>query len=159
MAKSKKKTVEELSRKEINGNIFVFYSDGSITIIPAPIKLEKEELENLFEFEEELDDSDEKEEELEDEEESDNDEDDSDEEEDSDDEDDSEEEELTGEQLAEMDFEELEDLCDENDLETDPDDFDEDDIESFRKALAKELGITLPKKATKKEATKKGKKK
>lgn len=143
MAKSKKKTVEELSRKEINGNIFVFYSDGSITIIPAPIKLEKEEVENLFEEE----DSEEEEEE----EESDNDEDDP--------EEDSEEEELTGEQLAEMDFEELEDLCDENDLETDPDDFDEDDIESFRKALAKELGITLPKKATKKEATKKGKKK
>ena len=65
------------------------------------------------------------------------------------------EEELTGEALAEMDFEELEDVCDDKDLDTDPDDFDEEDIEKLRKAIAKELGIKLP---AKKEAKGKGKK-
>ena len=55
-----------------------------------------------------------------------------------------------------MDFEELEDLCDENDLETDPDEFDEDGVEDLRKAIAKELGIKLPKKEASK---KKGKNK
>ena len=69
-----------------------------------------------------------------------------------------EEEELTGEALAEMDFEELEDVCDDKDLDTDPDDYEEEDIEKFRKSIAKELGITLPKaKETKKAG--KGKKK
>ena len=66
-----------------------------------------------------------------------------------------EEEELTGEELAEMDFEELEDVCDDKNLETDPDDYDEDDIEKLRKAIAKELGLKLP---AKKEAKGKGKK-
>ena len=66
-----------------------------------------------------------------------------------------EEEELTGEELAEMDFEELEDVCDDKDLETDPDDYEEDDIEKLRKAIAKELGLKLP---AKKEAKGKGKK-
>ena len=81
MAKSKKKTVEEVSRKEINGNIFVLYSDGSMTIIPAPVKLLKEDLESIFKMEE---DEEEEEEEEEDEEESEeeDDSDDSDEEED-----------------------------------------------------------------------------
>ena len=51
-----------------------------------------------------------------------------------------------------MDFEELEDVCDDHELETDPDDFDEDDVEKLRKAIAKEMGISLPK-------AKKGKKK
>ena len=73
----------------------------------------------------------------------------------SDDEEEEEEEELTGEELAEMDFEELEDVCDDKDLETDPDDYDEDDIEKLRKAIAKELGLKLP---AKKEAKGKGKK-
>lgn len=72
-----------------------------------------------------------------------------------DEEDEEEEEELTGEALAEMDFEELEDVCDDKDLDTDPDDFDEEDIEKLRKAIAKELGIKLP---AKKEAKGKGKK-
>ena len=54
-----------------------------------------------------------------------------------------------------MDFEELEDLCDDKDLDTDPDDYDEDDIDKFRKAVAKELGITLP---AAKKSGKKGKK-
>ena len=66
-----------------------------------------------------------------------------------------EEEELTSEELAEMDFEELEDVCDDKELETDPDDYEEDDIEKLRKAIAKELGLKLP---AKKEAKGKGKK-
>ena len=73
----------------------------------------------------------------------------------SDDEEEEEEEELTGEELAEMDFEELEDVCDDKDLETDPDDYDEDDVEKLRKAIAKELGLNLP---AKKETKGKGKK-
>ena len=48
-----------------------------------------------------------------------------------------------------MDFEELEDVCDDKDLDTDPDDYEEEDIEKLRKAVAKELGITLPKKGKK----------
>lgn len=87
-----------------------------------------------------------------DDEDEDEDEDDSDEDEEDEEE---EEEELTGEALAEMDFEELEDVCDDKDLDTDPDDFDEEDIEKLRKAIAKELGIKLP---AKKEAKGKGKK-
>ena len=62
---------------------------------------------------------------------------------------------LTGEALAEMDFEELEEVCDDKDLDTDPDDFDEDEIEKLRKSIAKELGLKLP---AKKEAKGKGKK-
>ena len=49
-----------------------------------------------------------------------------------------------------MDFEELEDLCDDKDLDTDPDDYEEEDVEKLRKAVAKELGITLPKGKAKK---------
>lgn len=140
MAKKKKEVeLKEVSRTEINGAIIIKYEDGSVKIIPAPIMLSAEEAEDLFGSESD----DEKEEE---EEESDDD-DDSEEEE--------EEEELTGEELAEMDFEELEDVCDDKDLETDPDDYDEDDIEKLRKAIAKELGLKLP---AKKEAKGKGKK-
>jgi hypothetical protein len=69
-----------------------------------------------------------------------------------------EEEELTGEQLNEMDFEELEDICEDKSLDTDPDDYDEDEVEKLRKAVAKELGINLPKKQEKKSKSKKGKK-
>lgn len=149
MAKKKKEVeLKEVSRKEINGAIIITYEDGSVVIIPAPIKLTKEEAEELFGSEEDDDE--------EEEEESDDDDDDSDDEdEDEDDSDDDEEEELTAEALAEMDFEELEDVCDDKDLETDPDDFDEDDIEKLRKAIAKELGLKLP---AKKEAKGKGKK-
>ena len=60
------------------------------------------------------------------------------------------------EELAGMDFEELEDVCDDHSLDVDPDDYEEEDIEKFRKAIAKELGITLPK--AKKETKAKGKK-
>lgn len=140
MAKKKKEVeLKEVSRTEINGAIIIKYEDGSVKIIPASIMLSAEEAEDLFGSE-----SDDEEEE---EEEDDDDDDDSEEEE--------EEEELTGEELAEMDFEELEDVCDDKDLETDPDDYDEDDIEKLRKAIAKELGLKLP---AKKEAKGEGKK-
>ena len=162
MAKKKKEVeLKEVSRTEINGAIIIKYEDGSVKIIPAPIMLSAEEAEDLFGSE-----SDDEEEEEEEEEESDDDDDDDDseeeEEEESDDDDDDddseeeeEEEELTGEELAEMDFEELEDVCDDKDLETDPDDYDEDGVEKLRKAIAKELGLKLP---AKKEAKGKGKK-
>ena len=144
MAKKKKEVeLKEVSRTEINGAIIIKYEDGSVKIIPAPIMLSAEEAEDLFGSE-----SDDKEEEEE--EESDDDDDDSEEEE--------EEEELTGEELAEMDFEELEDVCDDKDLETDPDDYDEDDVEKLRKAIAKELGLKLPAKKETKGKGKKGKK-
>ena len=144
MAKKKKEVeLKEVSRTEINGAIIIKYEDGSVKIIPAPIMLSAEEAEDLFGSESD-------DEEEEEEEESDDDDDD-----DDDSEEEEEEEELTGEELAEMDFEELEDVCDDKDLETDPDDFDEDDIEKLRKAIAKELGLKLP---AKKEAKGKGKK-
>ena len=139
MAKKKKEVeLKEVSRTEINGAIIIKYEDGSVKTIPAPIMLSAEEAEDLFGSE--SDDEEEEEEEESD---------------DDDDDDDSDEEELTGEDLAEMDFEELEDVCDDKDLETDPDDYDEDDVEKLRKAIAKELGLKLP---AKKEAKGKGKK-
>ena len=167
MAKKKKEVeLKEVSRTEINGAIIIKYEDGSVKIIPAPIMLSAEEAEDLFgsesddeEEEEESDDDDDDSEEEEEEEESD---DDDEEDEEGDDDDDSEEEEeeeeLTGEELAEMDFEELEDVCDDKDLETDPDDYDEDDVEKLRKAIAKELGLKLPAKKETKGKGKKGKK-
>ena len=141
---TKKVELKEVSRVEINGNIIITYEDGSVKIIPAPIMLTADQASEIFGSEEDEDE--------EEEEESDDDEDDSDEDEEDEEE---EEEELTGEALAEMDFEELEDVCDDKDLDTDPDDFDEEDIEKLRKAIAKELGIKLP---AKKEAKGKGKK-
>ena len=160
MAKKKKEVeLKEVSRTEINGAIIIKYEDGSVKIIPAPITLTAEEAEDLFgsesddeEEEEESEDDDDDDSEEEEEEESDDDDDDDD---DDDSEEEEEEEELTGEELAEMDFEELEDVCDDKDLETDPDDYEEDDIEKLRKAIAKELGLKLP---AKKEAKGKGKK-
>jgi hypothetical protein len=164
MAKKKKEVeLKEVSRTEINGAIIIKYEDGSVKIIPAPIMLSAEEAEDLFgsesddeeeEEEEESDDDDDSEEEEEEEEESDDDDDDDDDSE----EEEEEEEELTGEELAEMDFEELEDVCDDKDLETDPDDYDEDDVEKLRKAIAKELGLKLPAKKETKGKGKKGKK-
>lgn len=170
---TKKVELKEVSRVEINGNIIITYEDGSVKIIPAPIMLTADQASEIFgsedeeeeesdddedeeesEDDEDEDDSEEDEEDEEDEDEDDSDEDEEDEEEDEEDEEE-EEEELTGEALAEMDFEELEDVCDDKDLDTDPDDFDEEDIEKLRKAIAKELGIKLP---AKKEAKGKGKK-
>ena len=161
MAKKKKEVeLKEVSRTEINGAIIIKYEDGSVKIIPAPIMLSAEEAEDLFgsesddeeeeEEEEESDDDDDDSEEEEEEEEDDDD--------DSEEEEEEEEEELTGEELAEMDFEELEDVCDDKDLETDPDDYDEDAVEKLRKAIAKELGLKLPAKKETKGKGKKGKK-
>ena len=173
MAKSKKKAeVKEVERKVLsNGVILVKYDDGSYALLtPIPA----EDAEELFDGGEgESDDSDEDEDEDEDssdddEDDDDDDEDDSDDEDedegDDEDEDGDEEEDedsedgdpITGEALAEMDFEELEDLCDDKDLETDPDEFDEEDVDKLRKAIAKEMGITLPK-ASKKDSKKKKK--
>ena len=137
MAK-KKIQKKEISRVEVNGTIIIRYDDGSVDII-ATTSLTAEEAEKLFgSTDEDSDDEDDEDEE------------------DSDDEDsDDEDEEITPEALMEMDFEELEDLCDEKDLDTDPDDFDEEE-DKLRKAIAKELGITLPKsKASKKSSKKK----
>jgi hypothetical protein len=169
MAKKKKEVeLKEVSRTEINGAIIIKYEDGSVKIIPAPIMLSAEEAEDLFgsesddeeEEEEESDDDDDDDSEEEEEEEESDDDDEEDEEGDDDDdsEEEEEEEELTGEELAEMDFEELEDVCDDKDLETDPDDYDEDDVEKLRKAIAKELGLKLPAKKETKGKGKKGKK-
>lgn len=172
MAKKKKEVeLKEVSRTEINGAIIIKYEDGSVKIIPAPIMLSAEEAEDLFgsesddeeeeeEEEEESDDDDDDDSEEEEEEEESDDDDEEDEEGDDDDdsEEEEEEEELTGEELAEMDFEELEDVCDDKDLETDPDDYDEDDVEKLRKAIAKELGLKLPAKKEIKGKGKKGKK-
>ena len=161
---TKKVELKEVSRVEINGNIIITYEDGSVKIIPAPIMLTADQASEIFgseedEDEEESEDDSDEDEEDEDEDDSEEDEEDEEESEDDSDEDEEdeeeEEEELTGEALAEMDFEELEDVCDDKDLDTDPDDFDEEDIEKLRKAIAKELGIKLP---AKKEAKGKGKK-
>ena len=169
MAKKKKEVeLKEVSRTEINGAIIIKYEDGSVKIIPAPIMLSAEEAEDLFgsesddeeeeEEEDDDDDDDDDSEEEEEEESDDDDEEDDDDDDDDDSEEEEEEEELTGEELAEMDFEELEDVCDDKDLETDPDDYDEDDIEKLRKAIAKELGLKLPAKKEAKGKDKKGKK-
>lgn len=157
MAKKSKKEVkkQEVSRKEINGLIFITYDDGSVEVTMAPVTLTKDQVEEIFgEAEEETE-----EEEEESEEDSDEDEDDKESEEEAEEEEETEAEEveITGEDLANMDFEELEEVCDDNDLDTDPDDFEEEDVEKFRKSIAKELGITLPK--GKKESKKAGKKK
>lgn len=164
MAK-KKAAAKEVERKVLsNGVILIKYDDGSYALL-TPISAE--DAEDIFggeaedsDEEEDEDDEDEDSDEEEDEEEEDEDEDESDDEdsdEDSDDEDD--DDGVTPEDLAGMDFEALEDLCDDKELETDPDEFDEEDVEKLRKAVAKELGITLPKaKADSKKDTKKKKK-
>ena len=151
----KKAAVAEVERLEVEGGVIIKFEDGTIQFIPNPIKLNAEQVSSFFgsdEDDDEDDDEDEEEDEEEDSDEEDDDEDsDEDDDEDEEEEDDSDEE-LTGEDLADMDFEELEDVCDDHELETDPDDFDEDDVEKLRKAIAKEMGISLPK-------AKKGKKK
>lgn len=159
MAKKSKKEVkkQEVSRKEINGLIFITYDDGSVEVTMAPVTLTKDQVEEIFgEAEEETEEEEEESEEDSDEDE-DDDEEESGEESEEEEETEAEEVEITGEDLANMDFEELEEVCDDNDLDTDPDDFEEEDVEKFRKSIAKELGITLPK--GKKESKKAGKKK
>lgn len=133
MAK-KKAAAKEVERKVLsNGVILIKYDDGSYALL-TPISAE--DAEEIFGGESE--DSDD---------------------EDEDPNEDDDEDEVTPEDLAGMDFEALEDLCDDKELETDPDEFDEEDVEKLRKAVAKELGITLPKaKAASKKDTKKKKK-
>jgi hypothetical protein len=167
MAKKKAAAAKEVERKVLsNGVILIKYDDGSYALL-TPISAEDSK--DVFGGEAEEsddDDSDEDEDEESDDDDSDEDEDeeegddDSDEDEDEEEgDDDDEEDEVTPEDLAEMDFEALEDLCDDKELETDPDEFDEEDVEKLRKAVAKELGIALPKaKAASKKDTKKKKK-
>ena len=149
MAKKKAAAAKEVERKVLsNGVILIKYDDGSYALL-TPISAE--DAEDVFGGEAE-------ESEDEDEDDSDDDEEDEDED-DSDDEESDDDDEVTPEDLAEMDFEALEDLCDDKELETDPDEFDEEDVEKLRKAVAKELGIALPKaKAASKKDTKKKKK-
>lgn len=174
MAK-KKAAAKEVERKVLsNGVILIKYDDGSYALL-TPISAE--DAEEIFggESEDSDDEDGDEDEEDEDSDEDDEDDEDSDEEdeddeseddEDSDDdededseEDEDEDDEVTPEDLAGMDFEALEDLCDDKELETDPDEFDEEDVEKLRKAVAKELGITLPKaKAASKKDTEKKKK-
>ena len=174
MAREKEAKVEVVNEVAISKTlVLVTYSDGTSEI---RFKLTSDELEKLVaavspaDEEEEDDEEDEEEDEEEDDEEEDDEEDEEDEEddeeedeeEDEDEEDDDEEDEdeeaaaPSPEELAGMDFEELEDVCDDHSLDVDPDDYEEEDIEKFRKAIAKELGITLPK--AKKETKAKGKK-
>ena len=162
MAK-KKAAAKEVERKVLsNGVILIKYDDGSYAFL-TPISAE--DAEEIFGGESEDSDDEDEDEDEEDEEDSDDDDedseddDDSDDEDEDDDEDEEEDDEVTPEDLAGMDFEALEDLCDDKELETDPDEFDEEDVEKLRKAVAKELGITLPKaKAASKKDTKKKKK-
>ena len=159
MAK-KKAAAKEVERKVLsNGVILIKYDDGSYAFL-TPISAE--DAEEIFggESEDSDDENEDKEDEDSDEDDEDSDEDDEDsDEEDEDDEDEDEDDEVTPEDLAGMDFEALEDLCDDKELETDPDEFDEEDVEKLRKAVAKELGITLPKaKADSSKDTRKKKK-
>ena len=166
MARKKEAKVEVVNEVAISKTlVLVTYSDGTSEI---RFKLTSDELEKLVaavspaeeEDEEDEDEEDEDEEdEDEDEDDEDEDEDEEDEEDEEDDEDDEDEDGAAApspEELAGMDFEELEDVCDDHSLDVDPDDYEEEDIEKFRKAIAKELGITLPK--AKKETKAKGKK-
>lgn len=156
MAKKKAAAAKEVERKVLsNGVILIKYDDGSYALL-TPISAEDSE--DVFGGEAEESDDDDSDEEDEDEDDSDDDEEDEDED-DSDDEESDDDDEVTPEDLAEMDFEALEDLCDDKELETDPDEFDEEDVEKLRKAVAKELGIALPKaKAASKKDTKEKKK-
>lgn len=163
MAK-KKAAAKEVERKVLsNGVILIKYDDGSYALL-TPISAE--DAEEIFGGESEDSDDEDSDDEDEDEEDEDSDEDDEDSDEEDeddesedDDEDEEEDDEVTPEDLAGMDFEALEDLCDDKELETDPDEFDEEDVEKLRKAVAKELGITLPKaKAASSKDTKKKKK-
>jgi len=127
MARKKEAKVEVVNEVAISKTlVLVTYSDGTSEI---RFKLTSDELEKLVAAVSPADD------EEEDEEEDDNDEDDEEEDEEEDDND--------------------EDDEDEEEDDNDEDDEDE-DIEKFRKAIAKELGITLPK--AKKETKAKGKK-
>ena len=141
MARKKEAKVEVVNEVAISKTlVLVTYSDGTSEI---RFKLTSDELEKFVAA---VSPAEEEEEEEEDE----------DEEEDEEEDEDEEAAAPSPEELAGMDFEELEDVCDDHSLDVDPDDYEEGDIEKFRKAIAKELGITLPK--AKKETKAKGKK-
>lgn len=138
MARKKEAKVEVVNEVAISKTlVLVTYSDGTSEI---RFKLTSDELEKLVAAVSPADDE----------------EDDEDEEEEDEEDDEEEAAAPSPEELAGMDFEELEDVCDDHSLDVDPDDYEEEDIEKFRKAIAKELGITLPK--AKKETKAKGKK-
>ena len=140
MARKKEAKVEVVNEVAISKTlVLVTYSDGTSEI---RFKLTSDELEKLVAAVSPADEDEEDEEE--------------DEEDEEEDEEDEEAAAPSPEELAGMDFEELEDVCDDHSLDVDPDDYEEEDIEKFRKAIAKELGITLPK--AKKETKAKGKK-
>ena len=142
MARKKEAKVEVVNEVAISKTlVLVTYSDGTSEI---RFKLTSDELEKLVAAVSPADDEEEEDEEDDDEEEEDE------------EEEDEEAAAPSPEELAGMDFEELEDVCDDHSLDVDPDDYEEEDIEKFRKAIAKELGITLPK--AKKETKAKGKK-
>ena len=142
MARKKEAKVEVVNEVAISKTlVLVTYSDGTSEI---RFKLTSDELEKLVAAVSPADDEDDEEEDEEDEDEEDE------------EEEDEEAAAPSPEELAGMDFEELEDVCDDHSLDVDPDDYEEEDIEKFRKAIAKELGITLPK--AKKETKAKGKK-
>lgn len=155
MARKKEAKVEVVNEVAISKTlVLVTYSDGTSEI---RFKLTSDELEKFVAAVSPAEDEEDEEEEEDDEEDEEEDEDDEDEDEDDEDEDDDDEAAAPSpEELAGMDFEELEDVCDDHSLDVDPDDYEEEDIEKFRKAIAKELGITLPK--AKKETKAKGKK-
>ena len=133
MARKKEAKVEVVNEVAISKTlVLVTYSDGTSEI---RFKLTSDELEKLVAAVSPADEE---------------------EDEDEEDEEDEEAAAPSPEELAGMDFEELEDVCDDHSLDVDPDDYEEEDIEKFRKAIAKELGITLPK--AKKETKAKGKK-
>ena len=131
MARKKEAKVEVVNEVAISKTlVLVTYSDGTSEI---RFKLTSDELEKFVAAVSPAEDEEDEEEDEEDDDEA-----------------------PSPEELAGMDFEELEDVCDDHSLDVDPDDYEEEDIEKFRKAIAKELGITLPK--AKKETKAKGKK-
>ena len=137
-----KKTPSKFRPEGASGKVLKV-ADYGVLVKINPEKVKVGDILDIFKTESLEDDDDEEE---------DDDEEDDDEEEDDEEEDD---EEVTPETLMGADFEELEDICDEKDLDTDPDDFEEEDIDKLRAAIAKEMGIKLPKS---KKTSKKSKK-
>ena len=152
-----KKTKKEPAKQEVeridlgNSTVLIKYDDGSVEVVTTTV-FTAEQAQQIFGNDSDEDEDDDDDDSDEDDDDSDEDDDDSDEDddddeddEDEDDEDDEDDDEVTPEMLAEADFEELEDICDEKELDIDPDDFDEEDVEKLRAAIAKEMGIKLPK--------------
>lgn len=144
MAKAKKNPMvgKEIAKwEELEGGyILITFEDGTTIIVKQLPQVVVDAIRIVNDSD--GDDSDEEEEEDDEEEDDDEDED-----------EDGDELEIEVEDLMEMDFDEMEDLVDEHELDVDVDDF-EDDEEGLRKAIAKVLGLKLPK-----AKSKKGKKK